>query len=112
MNAPTKLGFLERLKAKWKLKSLFQVVLVLLVFACTGTTILLIKNPILDFFGIVRGGTQGALHTFLYLILVLPLYQIVLLIYGAIFGQFRFFWEKEKRLLQRLVNLFSKKSKS
>jgi len=31
---------------------------------------------------------------------------------GAIFGQFRFFWEKEKRLVLRLVNLFSKKSKS
>jgi hypothetical protein len=51
----SKPGFLQRLQSKWQLKSLTQVLLVLLVFACTGTTILLIKNPLLAFFGIERG---------------------------------------------------------
>ncbi|MEK0441484.1 MAG: hypothetical protein RL403_462 [Bacteroidota bacterium] len=104
-----KLGFLQRLQSKWQLKSLTQVLLVLLVFACTGTTILLIKNPLLAFFGIERGGSQGALNTLLYLLLVLPLYQIMLLAYGFIFGQFRFFWEKEKQLLKRIGGIFIRK---
>ncbi len=102
-------GFLQRLQSKWQLKSLTQVLLVLLAFACTGTTILLIKNPLLAFFGIERGGGQGALNTLLYLLLVLPLYQILLLAYGFIFGQFRFFWEKEKQLLKRIGGIFIRK---
>ena len=102
-------GFLQRLQSKWQLKSQTQVLLVLLAFACTGTTILLIKNPLLAFFGIERGGGQGALNTLLYLLLVLPLYQILLLAYGFIFGQFRFFWEKEKQLVKRIGGIFIRK---
>ncbi len=108
MTEPTP-GFLQRLQSKWQLKSLTQVLLVLFVFACTGTTILLIKNPLLVFFGIERGGGQGALNTLLYLLLVLPLYQILLLVYGFIFGQFRFFWEKEKQLVKRIAGLVIRK---
>ena len=106
---PTKPGFLQRLQSKWHLKSITQVLLVLLVFACTGTTILLIKNPILTFFGIERGGGQWLMNTIAYLLLVLPLYQIMLLIYGFIFGQFRFFWEKEMQLVQRIGRVFNRK---
>ncbi|TDQ17470.1 hypothetical protein DFQ04_2124 [Algoriphagus boseongensis] len=102
-------GFLQRLQSKWKLESIFQVVMVLVVFACTGFTILFIKNPILNFFGVERGGGQGFLNTLLYLLLVLPLYQIFLLIYGFIFGQFNFFWEKEKQIFRRIGKLFGKK---
>lgn len=108
-NQSEKPGFLKRLQSKWELESLFQVVMVLVVFACTGFTILFIKNPILNFFGIERGGGQGLVNTVLYLLLVLPLYQIFLLVYGAIFGQFKFFWEKEKQIFRRLGSLFTRK---
>jgi len=109
MSEPTqRLGFLERLQTKWKLESLFQVVMVLVVFACTGFTILFIKNPILDFFGVERGGERSFINTVLYLILVLPLYQIFLLVYGFIFGQFKFFWEKEKLIFRRIAGVFKK----
>ena len=104
----SKPNFLERLQSKWKLESLVQVVLVLIVFALTGFTILFIKKPIFDLLGISmeRGGFW---KTVLYLVLVLPLYQIILLIWGFIFGQFRFFWEKEKEFV-RLVTGRRKKS--
>lgn len=102
-------GFLQRLQKKWHLKSLTQVLLILLVFACTGTTILLIKNPLLAFFGIERGGGNGLVNTVAYLLLVLPLYQILLLVFGFFFGQFRFFWEKEKQLLRRIGGIFTRK---
>ncbi len=103
--------FLERLQTKWKLDSLFQVVMVLVVFACTGITILFVKNPILDFFGVEQGDESGFLNTVLYLLLVLPLYQIFLLIYGFIFGQFSFFWEKEKQIFRQMGKLFQSKKK-
>jgi len=37
------------------------------------------------------------------------LYQILLLVYGFIFGQFRFFWEKEKKLVKRIGTVFTRK---
>ncbi|RZS95077.1 DUF6787 family protein [Cecembia calidifontis] len=100
MTSP-KTNFLQKLQAKWKLNSLFQVVLVLIVFALTGFTILFIKKPIFDFLGVSmeRGGFW---KTILYLLLVLPLYQIILLMWGFVFGQFRFFWEKEVQFLKRI----------
>lgn len=95
-------SFLQKLQSKWNLNSLRQVVLVLIVFALTGFTILFIKKPIFDFLGISmeRGGFW---KTVLYLLLVLPLYQIILLIWGFVFGQFAFFWEKEKQFLRRIT---------
>lgn len=100
MTSP-KTNFLQKLQAKWKLNSLFQVVLVLIVFALTGFTILFIKKPIFDFLGVSmeRGGFW---KTILYFLLVLPLYQIILLMWGFVFGQFRFFWEKEVQFLKRI----------
>jgi len=101
MPTQDKPNFLSRLQTKWKLKSLLQVVLILIVFALTGFTILFIKKPIFDFLGvsIERGGFW---KTVLYLLLVLPLYQVILLIWGFVFGQFAFFWEKEKQFFRRI----------
>ncbi|MCC5938431.1 MAG: hypothetical protein JJU34_14225 [Lunatimonas sp.] len=100
--------WLRKLQDKWKLESLWQVMLVLVVFACTGMTVLWIKQPIFDLLGIDRS-EGGFAKTILYLLLVLPLYQLILLVYGFLFGQFRFFWEKEKQFLRRIVSLFSRK---
>lgn len=100
-------GFLKKLQNKWQLRSIGQVLLVLLVFACTGITILFIKKPLFDLLGI-SSAEGGFWKTLLYLLLVLPLYQGFLLGYGFLFGQFRFFWEKEKQFLSRLGKLFSR----
>lgn len=95
-----KQSWLERLKFKWGLKSITQVILVLTVFACTGITVVYIKAPILSFLGI--SNPDGLLSITLYLLAVLPLYQILLLAYGFLFGQFAFFWAYEKKFFNRL----------
>ncbi len=106
----TNQSFLQKLQSKWNLKSLRQVVLVLVVFALTGFTILFIKKPIFDFLGISmeRGGFW---KTVLYLLLVLPLYQLILLLWGFVFGQFSFFWEKEKEFIRRITGRKKNKGK-
>jgi len=47
------------------------------------------------------------MFTVLYYVLILPVYNLFLLIYGALFGQFKFFWAFEKRFFGRL---FGRKS--
>ena len=93
------MNWLEKLKNRWKLRSIGQVVIVLVVFACTGFTILFIKRPLLTWLAGEQGNTT--LASVLYYIFILPLYNIILLGYGFLFGQFTFFWEFEKRFMER-----------
>jgi hypothetical protein len=93
--------WIEKLKARWKVKSAFQVIIILVVFACTGTTIALIKRPIFN--ALFPDGDIPTWIKILYWIMILPIYNIVLLIYGFIFGQFKFFWEFEKRMFKRMM---------
>lgn len=93
--------WIEKLKQRWKVNSVWQVVIILVVFACTGFTVLFLKRPILNFLG---QGSDKTLVTILYYIFILPIYNVLLLGYGFIFGQFRFFWEFEKRMFGRIFN--------
>jgi Na+-driven multidrug efflux pump len=92
--------WIDRLKNRWKLGSAFQVAMVLIVFACTGFTVLFIKRPILHFLAGSR--EDSILASVLYYLLILPLYNVILLAYGFLFGQFKFFWEFEKRFMNRI----------
>ena len=93
--------WIRKLKNRWGLKSAYQVIMVLVVFALTGTTVLLIKKPILSLF--LSDGVQSWWHWVIYLILILPVYNLLLLMYGFLLGQFSFFWRYEKKVINRLV---------
>ncbi len=94
-----KKGFLRKLQDRWGV-SASRVLIILLVFALTGTTVLFIKTPILDV--IVGENEKNWVHSTIYFILILPIYNILLLVYGALFGQFRFFWNFEKKFFNRI----------
>lgn len=102
------MGFLDQLKERWKLKNLFQVVIVLIVFSLTGFTVLFIKEPLLSLIEVSEAYETWA--SVAYYILILPIYQVILLIYAFIFGQFTFFWEFEKKTFRRVASLFNKKA--
>lgn len=101
-----KAKWIARLQAKWNLKSGWQVLIILVVFACTGFTVLLIKRPLLQL--LTGAETDSILASVLYYIFILPIYNIVLLGYGFVFGQFDFFWAFEKRFFNRIVSMFRK----
>ncbi len=92
-------SFWKRLQVRWSLRSGWQLFRVLLAFALTGTTILVIKPILLNFTGLTT--RSGWLDTVLYLLLILPVYQVLLLCYGWLLGEFSFFWNFEKKMFQR-----------
>ena len=96
-----KQGWIESLKSRWKLKNAGQVFLILLVFACTGTTVLIIKRPITDW--LYADQESSTVFTVLYWILIFPVYNVLLLLYGMLFGQFTFFWNYEKRFFSKIL---------
>lgn len=97
----------EKLRNRWNLKNGWQVVVVLLVFACTGFTVLFIKKPLLTLLNVDSTANNQA--SVLYYILVLPLYNVLLLFYGFVFGQLRFFLAFEKRFFSRILAIFKKR---
>jgi len=98
-------SFLKRLKSKWGLKNLFQVVMILIVFSLTGMTVVFIRPIIFSWFH-YDAQTPFWIKTITYILLIFPMYQILILVYGTILGQFSFFWEKEKKLFNALAKPF------
>jgi len=100
---------LEKLKLRWNIKSNFQVIIILTVFAITGSTTVYLKKLIFDLINITPE-TQLLLKIPLYILVVLIVYNLLLLVVGFVFGQFRFFLEFEKKFFSRI--LFRKKQTS
>lgn len=101
-------SFLERLRAKWKLKNFFQVIMVMIVFSLTGMTVVTVRPIVFTWFGYDET-TPFWLKTITYILLIFPMYQILILVYGSLLGQFSFFWEKEKKLFNAIVKPFRTK---
>ena len=99
----------EKLKKRWNIQSNFQVVIILVVFAITGSTTVYVKNIIFDFVGITAE-THLWIKVAFYIPVILIVYNVLLLIVGFLFGQFRFFWEFEKKFFSKF--LFKRKQTS
>ena len=94
-----KLDWRDRLAKRWGV-SPQRVFIILVVFACTGFTVLFIKRPLTEW--VAGDGEKPLWFSILYYVLILPFYNVLLLVYGALFGQFRFFWDFEKRFFKRI----------
>jgi len=97
--------WLQNLQDRWKVTG-FQVIVILIVFACTGFTILFIKRPLFALW--FPDNDVPMWLKIAYWILILPVYNVFLLGYGFIFGQFEFFWNFERRFFNRIFSIFRK----
>ncbi|RYG51765.1 MAG: hypothetical protein EOO01_07900 [Chitinophagaceae bacterium] len=102
-----KKGFIKRMQEKWGVKGPVQVILICMAFACTGMSVVAIRPQLFNLLHVTQAEPMW-LKTVLYLIFIFPLYQIMLLGYGFLFGQFSFFWEKEKKLIRAISKPFRK----
>jgi hypothetical protein len=93
---------MKRLKKRWGVTSNWQVLKIVLVFSVTGYSSLLIAKPILDLVGLHQESTNPWVYRPLRILLIFPFYQILIVLYGWLFGQFEFFWNFEKKMLKRI----------
>ena len=92
---------LKKLKERWGITSNFQIVIIFIVFGITGTVSAYISGPLTDF--IIGGIDIHWLIKLLIRILVLtPIYQVLLLFFGYIFFQYRFFYNFVKKFMSFL----------
>lgn len=97
---------LNKLKQRWEVETFWHVLLILFIFAITGISSLYIRHYFYNQFGF---NAQTALwkELLIWIVIVIPSYQILFLSYGFLLGQFDFVWRFEKKSLRRIKTLFS-----
>lgn len=89
------------LRARWGV-GLWGTVAILLSFSLAGITVVRLRQPVLGL--LLPSDAPGWLGWFVYLVILFPLYQMLLLGYGALLGQFDFFWGRLKAVARFLTN--------
>lgn len=97
---------IEKLKERWGVDHLWQVLLILFIFSITGMTALYVRKFFFMLFGFDTA-TPVWEKIVVWILTVVPSYQVLFLAYGFLLGQFEFVWEFEKKNVRRIRNIFS-----
>ncbi len=97
--------FYEKLKERWGADSLWQVLVIVIIFSISGSTALFVRRFVFDQVGFTSS-TPFWQQVIAWALVVFPSYQIVFLIYGFLLGQFEFVWRFEKKTFSRIKSLF------
>lgn len=91
---------MKKLKERWNIKSNLQLVIILIVFALTGSSAAKFAGPLTDVIGVTK-----EMGWYIYwpvrILIIFPIYQVLLVFMGWLFGEFEFFWAFEKKMLRR-----------
>ena len=85
--------FMDKLKSLFKVSSTYQLIVVFVVFGITGSLSLVISEYLTKLFEFSS--------VILSIFIILIVYQVLLIIIGTMFGEFKYFWEMEKRIISR-----------
>ncbi len=96
------LWWFKKVEHKWVVQYRWQMIRIFIVFAITGSSSAFISKPIMLLLGITKENLNPFAYWFLYIIIGLIFYQILLVCFGWLFGEFKFFWEFEKKMLRRM----------
>lgn len=92
---------MRKLKERWNIETNRQLFIIFLVFAITGSSAAKLAAPITDFFGIEKEMGWYIYWPFRILI-ILPIYKVLLVFFGWVFGEFNFFWNFVKKMLRSM----------
>nr|WP_315151561.1 DUF6787 family protein [uncultured Flavobacterium sp.] len=92
---------MKGLKQRWGVTSNWQLAIIFVVFAITGSASAWLSKPFCEWLGITKYDL-GNWFTPVRLLLIFPIYQILLVAIGFLFGQFTFFWAFEKKMLRSM----------
>lgn len=91
---------MQKLKNKWEVESDVQLILIFISFSLAGSFTIYVRKPIFALLG-YDDHTPFLLKAVTYIFTVTPSYFILLMIFGTLLGQFKFFWAFEKKVLNR-----------
>ena len=92
---------INKLRKSFKAENNWHLFIIFLVFAISGTLSVIVSGPIINFLKINEFVDSYSLYLTIKILIIFPVYQIVLLIVGTFFGQYRYFLDFEKKMLMR-----------
>lgn len=92
---------LQNLKKRWGITSNLQLAIIFIVFSITGSASAWLSKPFCFWLGITKESLEFWFIP-VRLLLIFPIYQILLVFIGFLFGQYKFFWAFEKKILKRI----------
>ena len=96
----------QKLLKLFKVENYFRLLIIFTVFGITGSlSVVLGKYLLISIFS--SNIQNNEFYWLIRILLIFPLYQILLIIIGTLFGEFKYFWAIEKKILVRLKILKS-----
>jgi len=88
---------MKKLKERWEVTTNWQLTVIFIVFALTGSTSAKFAGPITDMIGVTKD-MGGWIYWPVRILIIFPVYQVILVFFGWLFGEFSFFWQFVKRM--------------
>ena len=95
-------NIVKKLIKRFNAKSNKHLFIIFTIFALSGSGSLFISSPILSAVNLENLITYYPLYILVRIIIIIPIYQLMLIIIATVFGEFNYFWKFEKKILQRL----------
>lgn len=92
---------MEKIKQRWGIETTRELLIIFFIFSITGSSSVMIGRPMLKALGLTLNNVQAIVYYPLFIIASFIFYQLFLVAFGWIFGQFQFFWNMEKKMLKR-----------
>ena len=96
------MNMLKKITDKFHARSFKHLIIIFLVFALSGSASLLMSSSVLTAINLKELINFYPLYLLVRIILLIPIYQLVLIIIATLFGEFRYFWNFEKKFFKRL----------
>ncbi len=93
---------ITKFKNKYGIKSNYQLIVIFIVFGITGSTAAFLSDPLMEFINIKKSDLNFFIYWSIRLLIITFVYQIILLVVAFVFGEFKFFWNFEKKMLKRI----------
>jgi len=100
---------MKKIRNFFKVESNYQLLIVNIVFAITGVTSLYFADYILDIFLLDKNNYNSFFYWTGRILVLLPVYQILLILFGTLFGQSSYFMTMQKKTMQKLRIIFKNK---
>ena len=94
---------MEKIRQIFRVDSNYQLIVVNIVFAVTGTLALYLAGDVLHMVGVRHGEVSNIIYWTLRILVIIPVYQVLLIMIGSVFGEFTYFWEMEKKMFRRFT---------
>ena len=85
----------------FKTNSTYQLVVVFLVFAISGSLSVFVSEPVLNLLNYKEFISSNIFQIIIRVLIIFPIYQIILLAVATVFGEFKYFWNFEKRFWKK-----------